>query len=320
MDKILYVIFWLLSLLPLRLLYGLSDILYFLIYYVARYRRKIVSKNLSNSFPEKKKKELRKIEKKFYQYFCDTFIETVKLLSISDKEMSKRFTFDNIEILDEYYEKGKNIILYLGHYGNWEWLTFARRASKLKHKNEQECISVYHKLENKTFDKFYLRLRKKSNSILVPQEGLLRKLISFNKTGKLGMYCFIADQGTLWKNIYFWMDFLNQETAPIVGPEKIAKQTGFPVLYIDVQRRSRGYYHAHFVVMTENPKELPDFELTKQYMRFMEQTIKREPAYWLWTHNRWKRKKSQMSGVNIDRYEKISNKEFSLVDSSSRHN
>jgi KDO2-lipid IV(A) lauroyltransferase len=111
--------------------------------------------------------------------------------------MSKRFTFDNIEILDEYYEKGKNIILYLGHYGNWEWLTFARRASKLKHKNEQECISVYHKLENKTFDKFYLRLRKKSNSILVPQEGLLRKLISFNKTGILGMYCFIADQGTL---------------------------------------------------------------------------------------------------------------------------
>lgn len=313
MDKVLYAIVYVLSLPPLRVMYLFSDLLYLLIYYIIGYRKKTVRKNLKNSFPEKSEAELRRIEKDFYLHFCDTFIETIKAVSISDKEMRKRFTFDNIEILDEYYEKGKNVILYLGHYGNWEWLTFARRASTLRHKKEQECISVYHKLENQTFDKFYLRLREKCDSILVPQEGLLRKLVSINKAGKLGMYCFIADQGTLWKNIYFWMDFLNQETAPITGPEKIAKQTGFPVLYIDVQKKSRGYYHAHFVVMTENPKELPEFELTKQYMRLMEQTIKREPAYWLWTHNRWKRKKNQISDKLAERNAKIETGASSLT-------
>lgn len=315
MDKIIYVISYGFSLLPLRVMYLFSDFFYLIVYHLAGYRKKTVRKNLKNSFPDKSDVELRVIEKKFYHYFCDTFVETIKLLSISDEEMAKRFTFDNIEILDEYYEKGKNVILYLGHYGNWEWLTFARRASVLKHKKEQECISVYHKLENSTFDKFYLRLREKCDSILVPQEGLLRMLVKQNRAGKLGMYCFIADQGTMWKNMYFWMDFLNQETAPIVGPEKIAKQTGFPVLYIDVQRKSRGYYHAHFVVMTESPKELPEFELTKQYMHLMEKTIRREPAYWLWTHDRWKRKRETLEKMKkiVERNEMIEKGEISLT-------
>jgi KDO2-lipid IV(A) lauroyltransferase len=314
MDKVIYAIAYIFSLLPLRVLYLFSDFCYVIVYHIVGYRKKTVRKNLKNSFSEKSDEELRKIEKDFYLYFCDTFFETVKAISMSDKEMSRRFTFDNMDIIDQYCDKGKNIILYLGHYGNWEWLTFARKAYNPRHP-DYECVSVYHKLENKVFDKFYLRLRSKSNSTLVPQEGLLRKLVTQSKAGKLGFYCFIADQGTMWKNMYFWMDFLNQETAPIVGPEKIAKQTGFPVLYIDVQKKARGYYHAKLVVMTESAKDMPEFELTKQYMRLMEATIKRDPAYWLWTHDRWKRKRETLEKMKkiAERNEMIKKGEISLT-------
>lgn len=312
MDKVIYYIAYLISLFPLRMLYLFSDILYVLVYYIIGYRKELVRRNLHNSFPEKSEKELRKYERQFYSYFCDMFFETLKAISMSDKQMAKRFTFENMDLLDDYYDKGKSLILYLGHYGNWEWLTFARKAMHPRHP-EFTAFSVYHTLENGVMDKFYLRLREKSGSVLVPQEKLLRTLITEKRAGRLGIYCFIADQGTLWKNIYFWMDFLNQPTAPITGPEKIAVQTGFPVIYIDVERVKRGYYHATFKVMTEDTASMEQFRLTEDYMHLMEKTIKRNPPYWLWTHNRWKRKPEDTLEKLKERNEKIQAHEKSFV-------
>lgn len=293
MDKLLYGIAWLFSLLPLRLLYVFSDVMFVFTFYVFGYRKKVVWENLQNSFPEKSDDELYKIARDFYLYFCDNFVETIKLLTMTKEEMRKRFVYENCDLLDDYYEQDKNLILYLGHYGNWEWLTFAKSAHVCRHPDFTP-YSVYHPLESRAFDKFYLKLRSKSGSVLVPQNRVLRTLIEMQRSGKKGFFCFIADQGTGWPNMYFWMQFLNQETAPIVGPERIAKQTGFPVLYIDVTRVKRGYYTAKFVLISEDAREWPEFDLTKKYMHLLENTIVRNPPYWLWTHKRWKRKRKDM--------------------------
>ena len=284
-----YAFLWLLAWLPLRVLYVISDIIFVLIYYVVRYRRKVVRKNLQNSFPEKPEKEIRCIERKFYRHFCDIWIETIKLIHISHKTMRKRFQFKNIHILDDYYKKNQNIILYLGHYGNWEWITFAKAAQK-NHAHEYKAYSVYNPLHDKDLDRFMLRLREKSGSVLVPQKKVLRTMVEMKRNNTLGFFCFIADQSPRRHTIAYWQTWLNQETAPIVGPEKLAKQTDYPVIYLDIQKPKRGHYTGEFIVMTEKPNELPEFELTKQYMALMEKNILRNPAYWLWTHKRWKHK------------------------------
>ena len=285
-----YAFLWLLAWLPLGVLYVISDIIFVLVYYVVRYRQKVVRKNLQNSFPEKPKKEIRCIERKFYRHFCDIWIETIKLIHISHKTMQKRFVFKNLHVIDDFYKKNQNIILYLGHYGNWEWITFAKAAQE-NHAHEYKAYSVYNPLHDKDFDRFMLRLREKSGSVLVPQKQVLRTIVEMKRSNTPGFFCFIADQSPRRHTIAYWQTWLNQETAPIVGPEKLARQTDYPVVYLDIQKPKRGYYTGEFILMTEKPNELPEFELTKQYMALMEKTIRRNPAYWLWTHKRWKHKK-----------------------------
>lgn len=295
MQKLLFHLifgfFWLITWLPLEVLYLISDFNFLLIYYVVRYRRKVVRTNLTESFPEKSLSEIKFIERRFYLHFCDYFVETMKTMHMSGDEMRRRFTFKNFEILDECYEKGQNMILYLGHYGNWEWLIFAKAATICRHP-DYTCYSVYHPQSNKYVDDFFLKLRSKSGSVLVAQNSILRTIITAKKENKLGFFCFIADQGTQWKNIHYWMpEWLNHETAPITGAEKIARQTRYPAWYIDVQCPKRGYYTAEFKKICDDATQLSEYELTTEYMKLMEKTIKHDPVYWLWTHNRWKRKR-----------------------------
>ena len=286
---IFYAIVWLLAWLPLGVLYALSGLNYLLVYHVVRYRRKIVRKNLQNAFPEKSTKEIRKIERRFYLHFCDYIVETIKLIHISPRTMRKRFTFKNLHVIDDFYKKGQNLVLYLGHYGNWEWITFAK-AAQLNHAHEYKAYSVYNPLHNKELDAFMLRLRSKSGSVLVPQRQVMRTIVEMKRSNTPGFFCFIADQSPRRSNIAFWTNWLNQETAPIVGPEKLAQQTGYPAVYLDIQKPKRGHYTGEFFIMSEKPKETQEFELTRQYMQLMEKTILRDPAYWLWTHKRWKHK------------------------------
>ena len=291
--SLLYAFLWLVAWLPLGFLYIISDIIFSIVYCIARYRRKTVRKNLQNAFPDKPENEIHRIERRFYRHFCDYIIETIKLIHISQKTMRKRFEFKNLHVIDDFYRKNQNIILYLGHYGNWEWLIFAKAAQR-NHHHEYRAYSVYHPLSNKAFDRFMLNLRSKSGSVLVPQKKVLRTIVEMRQNNMPGFFCFIADHRPLRSGIAFWMEWLNQDTAPIVGPEKLAKQTGYPVVYLDIQKPKRGHYTGEFIVMTEDAKQLPEFELTKQYMRLMEKTILRAPAYWLWTHKRWNQKRENI--------------------------
>jgi len=288
---IFYALVWLLAWLPLWFLYAISNLVFVLVYYIFRYRRKVVRENLKNSFPEKSNKEIRRIERRFYLHFCDSIFEIIKLIHISDETMRKHFKYKGLELLDDLYARNQNAILYLGHYGNWEWTTFAKAAHDTNG-NQYKPYPLYHPLSNKYFDAFMLRLRSKSGSVLVPMKKVMRTIIEMKSGEMPGFLCFIADQSPRPSGIAFWMKWLNQDTAPIVGAEKLAKQTGYPVLYLDIQKPRRGHYTGEFIYITENPAEMSEFEITKQYMHLMEKTILRDPAYWLWTHKRWKHKQS----------------------------
>lgn len=298
----IYYFCYLISLLPFGVLYVLSDILCFFVKLFG-YRKKVILRNLRNSFPEKTDAEIRRLLNEFYAYFTDLMLETVKTLSMTEKDFRQRMVFLNVEEIDARSENKQNMVLYLAHYGNWEWLNFGRVA--FAKQKQYLSYSVYHQQSSSGFDEFMQKLRQKAGCILVPQEKVPRFLVQMrSKEDQRGFLCLIADQSPMWSNTYFWMDFLNQETAPIVGPERIARQTKWPVYYLEVKRIKRGYYTAEFKLLVEDPMTLPEKELTKIYMRTLEQQIKENPVIWLWSHNRWKRKKEDMP-TNYDKENKI---------------
>ncbi|KAA6340220.1 Lipid A biosynthesis lauroyltransferase [termite gut metagenome] len=292
---ILYSVCFFISLLPFRVLYFLSDLLYFPLYYCIRYRRKIVRKNLTESFPDKVEKEIIGIEKKFYAFFCDYIFETLKLLSISKASLGKRMKFKNVEELDEYVCQGRSCGMYLGHYCNWEWIT-----SLPMHTHEQVvCGQIYHILENKAFERLCLRLRERYGAICIPMGETLRKVIAFRNESKPFIIGFISDQVPLWNSIHYWTNFLNHDTPVFTGTERIAKQTNLVVYYADITRPKRGYYVCEFRRLTDSPTDFPGYEITEMYMRELEKTIIKAPQYWLWTHNRWKRTRENMGNRKI---------------------
>jgi KDO2-lipid IV(A) lauroyltransferase len=275
------------SLLPLRVLYGVSDILYFPLYYWIRYRRRVVRKNLLNSFPDKDLKEIIQIEKGFYAFFCDYVVETLKLFSMSEKEMRKRMSFEGLEAVESQMGGDRSCILCLGHYGNWEWIS----SLPLHLDKSIYPGQIYRPLRNKLSDRLFLKVRGRFGANSIPQEQTLRKIVHLRNDRKRFMFGFIADQVPVWTSIRRWIDFLNQDTPVFLGPERIARQTGASVFYVDVKRVKRGYYRCDFILLAHDPLELPEFALTDKYFHCLENTILREPRYWLWSHNRWKRQR-----------------------------
>jgi len=262
--------------------------MFFFTFYVFRYRRKIVRKNLLTSFPEKSVNEINGIERKFYQHFCDYLFETLKLLNMSKKDIKKRVTLVNPDELDEYYKKGKSVFVYLGHYCNWEWLSYAWKVNKPTY-SDYKMYPAYYPLGNKYIDKlFYILRSKKSDGVPIPQKKVLRTIIKLNQNKEKGMFIFLADQSPIWNSVQHWVTFLNQDTATIVGPEKLAKQTGYPVFYFKVRKLKRGHYSCEFIKLAEDATEVPEFVITERYMSELEKSIREDPPYWLWTHRRWK--------------------------------
>lgn len=291
--NILYYIFasiwYLISLLPFKVLYFISDLLYFPLYYVIRYRRKLVRKNLIDSFPEKSEDDIIKIEKRFYSFFCDYVVETIKLFSISEKNIKKRMVFKGIDEIEKSMEDGNSCFLYLGHYCNWEWIT----SFPLYVQGNILCGQVYHVLHNKIIDRLFYYLRGRFNAISIPMGSILRRIAENRSIKKQMIIGFISDQAPFWNNIHYWTNFLNHDTPVFTGTERIAKRTGFSVYYADIKRVKRGYYICEFKKLTDSPKKYPDYEITEMYMRALESTIIRAPEYWLWTHNRWKRTREE---------------------------
>ncbi|MCI6118604.1 MAG: lysophospholipid acyltransferase family protein [Prevotella sp.] len=285
---LLYILVYLISLLPLRVLYGISDFLYIIVYTVWGYRKKIVRKNLTESFPEKGRDELLAIEKGFYHWLCDYFVETIKLLSISRGNISRRMTFKNKDMVRKSFDNGRNVVLYLGHYCNWEWVS----TLPLHFDGYKERVvfgQIYHPLENKPVNNLFLKLRGRAGATSISMTDTLRKIIQMKRDGKQWIIGFIADQVPLLQNIHYWGDFLNHDTPFFSGTATIAKRFDTDVYYLDMKRTKRGYYVGEFHLMTTQPMVLGEEEITTIYAKKLEESIRRQPQFWLWTHNRWKR-------------------------------
>lgn len=291
-SDILYGIFRLLSFLPLPVLFIFSDIiLYPLVYYVVRYRLDVVRQNLKNSFPQKTQQELRRIERAFYHHFCDSFEETIRILNMSDKEAHKRVLFKNPEMVTDFARHGQGVILVLGHFGNWEYVPFLfRYMLDLK---DQVGYSIYRPLKNKAFNELYKRIRTHFGGGIATKQETYRLVIRLRREGRTGVFGLVSDQTPSGGNLHYWTNFLNQDTPILIGPERIAKQTGYAVVYVDVEKKTRGCYQVVFKLISDKPQETSEFEITEKFARLMEETILRQPAYWLWTHKRWKHKRQQ---------------------------
>ncbi len=279
---LLYAFSLMFAILPLRVLYVISDVFYYLNYYLVQYRKKIVLQNLRNSFPEKTDKEIKAIAKKFYRHFGDLFVETLKMMHMPLSESRKRITLKNPEIFEKLYSKNKLILVALGHYNNWEWIS-------MMSKPEFSVISLYKPLHDPNFDRFMLKLRTMKGSILVSTTQTLRFLNSWNEPEKRGFFCFIADQSPLLKDIHYWTQFLNQTTPIFIGIEKIAVKFNLPVCFFRLEKVKRGYYQLEIVPITENPAGTKPYEITEAHVRLLEDDIKKKPEFWLWSHRRWKR-------------------------------
>lgn len=277
-----YSFLWLVTLLPLPVLYLFSDFVYLILNYLIGYRRKVVFQNLQNSFPEKSPEERKRIARRFYRQLCDYFVESIYMIHMGEKESARRVRFKNHEFLPEYYKQGKSIMLLLSHFGNWEW---PNRISRL---SPHTLLGIFKPLQNKYFDRFFLRLREKFDGVAIPMESTLRTLLNYQRNNQPVVIYTIADQRPQWTSIQHWTTFLNQDTPVITGPEKIARRFNIPVYYLDLQKVKRGYYRADFKPICENPGDVPEFDITRKYLAMLERDIKARPELWLWSHKRWK--------------------------------
>jgi KDO2-lipid IV(A) lauroyltransferase len=289
--NIIYGIFYLVSKLPYRALYVISDIANLVLYHIVRYRRDIVRRNITSAFPEKSLEECISIERGFYKWFCDYFVETVKLMSVSRQELLSRIEFRGIDKIEEYFDRGQTCAGILGHYGNWELLS----ATGLVIKKHPEAVIglIYHPLRSQLFDRLFINMRQSMGGVCVPKKDILRYLVSFRSQNLMNLFGYIADQAPRYRNIHLWLPFLNHDTPVFTGAERIMRKMNNAVFYIDVERPERGKYIYTFKLMTDKPGEMPEFEITKKFFVMLEQTIRREPRFYLWSHNRWKRTREE---------------------------
>ena len=280
---LLYPVFWFISVLPMRILFIISDIIYVIIYYIIGYRKKIVRQNLKLCFPEKSGKELLDLEKKSFQHFIDVFMELIKSFTITEKEMSKRLSITNPELLDSYYDQNKSVIFLSGHYANWEWVSFIVERS-LKY----NMSVVYKQLSNPYFDKIIKKTRIKFGVKFVPTKEFYPEILTNLKNNKIQAYGFLADQNPRWEKIKYWSNFMGVEVPIIVGPETIARKLDLPVFYFQTERIKRGVYQSTFILLEEEPKKAPLYQLTNKYMGELEKQIRKAPEFYFWTHRRFR--------------------------------
>lgn len=291
LQPLAYAAFYLVSLLPYRALYVLADVLHVIVYDVARYRLKVVRRNLATSFPEKDAKELKKIERGFYRWLCDYFVETVKLMTVSRRELMRHVEFRGVEDVEDCFDRGQTCAGILGHYGNWELLS----AFGLAFKRHKEAVVglIYHPLRNHVFDRLFIKLRQSMGGVCIPKQDILRYLVEFRRQGVMNIFGYIADQSPKFQNTHLWLPFLNHDTPVFTGAERIMRKMNNAVFYVDVERPARGRYIYTFKLITADPAALPEHEITRRYFAMLEQTIRRNPAYYLWSHNRWKRTREE---------------------------
>ena len=278
-----YPVLWLFSRLPMRVLFAMSDLVYYVVYYLIGYRKKVVRNNLRLSFPNKDPDELKKIEKRTFRHFVDVFFEMIKSFSISEKEIARRLSITNPELLDPYYAKGQSVIFLSGHYANWEWVSFIVEKSLNYHMSV-----VYKKLKNKYFDRLMKKTRKKFGVQFIETREFYPEILRNKKKGIVQAYGFLSDQSPKKKAIKHWEHFMGIEVPVVIGPETIAKKMNFPVFYFQTEQVKRGVYRSTFILLEDQPADAEPFAITQRYLKALENQIRNRPPFYFWTHKRFK--------------------------------
>ncbi len=272
--------------LPYRILYIISDVMFLLLYYVIGYRKKVVYRNLSKSFPTHSRREHIRIAKQFYRQFCDTIIEGIKGLTISKEDIEKRMYNRNPELLEKYFNQGKSVIITTGHYYSWEWW-FLGIDTPLKHK----VVLIYKQLSNQYFEKKLQKIRSSFGVLPLPFQQV-KDFFENHENGSYG-YIFGSDQAPHNAGKAYWMWFLNQETPVAFGAEKFAVEKDIPVVFCKINKIRRGFYEFEYTEVSAEPTKTSYGEITAAYTKMLEETIINDPVGWLWTHKRWKREKPE---------------------------
>ncbi|WP_318345007.1 lysophospholipid acyltransferase family protein [Flagellimonas baculiformis] len=279
---LVYPLLWLVSRLPFPILYAISDGVYALLYYVIGYRKKVVRTNLELVFPEKSKEERLRIEKKFYHHMCDMFLEMIKTMGISNRQLQERFTFTNLEVLHRLEAQNKSVMLMFPHYASWEWVIALDKHIASK------GYAIYQKIGNKYFDKLVRDIREKFGTTLITTKDT-RDIVAWNKKeGRLSMYGILSDQSPMLKKALLWTPFMGITVPAHTGAEMLCRKLDLPAVYLKVSKEKRGHYRGTFKLITEQPEEMEEFELTKSFLKLVEESIREAPEYYFWTHKRWK--------------------------------
>lgn len=281
---LVYPIIWIISILPFRILYFISDFIFLIIYHIIGYRKKVVLSNLKLVFPEKPENELLEIQKKFYHHFVDVFIEMLKTFTVSKNEVYKRYTFTNIEFLQELYKDGKSIILVGPHYANWEWIM------SLDSFIDYKGYAAFTKINNPYFNNAILNSRAKFGTHLIQASKIIAEINHNHKNNIQAAYGLLSDQSPQLKKTHYWSEFLGIKVPIHTGAEMLAKKHNMNMVFIDTKKIKRGYYQTTFSLVNNESKTYPNYELTDIFLRKVEEKIRLEPEYYLWTHKRFKHK------------------------------
>ncbi|WP_339724901.1 MULTISPECIES: lysophospholipid acyltransferase family protein [Maribacter] len=277
-----YFPFYMLSVLPMQILYFLSDCAYYFIYYMIQYRIKVVLDNLRKAFPEKSEEEIKDISKRFYRHFCDIIFESLKTLTITKKEAKNRLSLENPEILTGFLENGRSILLYTAHQGNWELLVYLPLILTYP------SNTFYRPLNNRYFNGLLLLIRERFGVTCVEEFKGYRTIIAQNNNPVPVMNCIIGDQSPRRKSAIHWCNFFNRKTAFYLGANTISMKTNNVVLFPRFTKIKRGYYQLCFDLIEEFPSHSEGYNIVVEYARCLENTITQSPEMWLWSHRRWK--------------------------------
>lgn len=287
-DRLVAGAIYVVARLPFGVLYVISDIIAFFLRHIIRYRRKVIMKNLRLSFPDKDEKELKGILSEFYSNFADYIVETLKLAHVSDEEMRGRMVFSNMETVDRLFSENRSIVAYFSHTINWEWVPSITLSSVYGDDPDTVFAQVYRPLKSKAMDEMMLRLRSRFGSVSFTKKNVLRDILTLRREGKRSITGFMSDQKPSHGDTVHVVEFMHQPTAVITGTAKLASRLGMAVVYFDLRKVSRGHYHVDVRLVTDDASAMTVAELTDTYVRMLEETIRRQPAIWLWSHNRWK--------------------------------
>ncbi len=276
-----YPFIWGISILPFRLLYLFSDFVFFIVYRVIGYRKTVVRSNLELVFPEKSTEELKRIEKAFFKHLCDSFLEMVKTMSVSKKEVAKRYQIENIELIQE-IEKEKSILVVCSHYACWEW------NMSMNDYVQSKGYAVYQKITNKYFDQWAKKVRARWNTTLINQKETVKTVVLNKKNNITGIFGMVSDQSPQAHRAQYWTEFMGVKVPVVNGAETMARKMDLAVVFLKVSKLKRGYYNAKFTTIAKNGKETEKNEITDTFLRMAEAQIYERPEHYLWTHRRWK--------------------------------